>query len=1508
MKTRFFLALLALVFVLPAKSQSVEWANRIGDAQTQIADRARIDSQGNLYLSGWFSGTNVDFDPSPTGTFLLSSNGDFDGFVAKYDRDGNFKWAFRFGGAGRDQVLHIALDNAGNFFITGFFRGSGVDFNPGAATFSLSSNGDAGVDPGYGGDIFLAKYDTLGNFSWAFNIGGSSLYDSGVGLSSDHNNDVIVSGYFRENVDFDPGPGTTQLNASGGTAFLAKYTGAGAFLWAFNIGQSQADNSIFDVRVDAQNNIHFAGFFQGNNIDMDPSPAINMISSSGQADIVVAKYSPTGSLIWARSFGGSGWDVGFGLTLDASGSVYVTGTFSSSVIDFDPGPGVANAICNDSGNSFLLKLNQAGTFQFAFGLAGNGFVADYGSCITIDGQGNVLLGGRFDGTMDMDPGPGIANIISAGGADAFFAKYTSAGTYLCAGRIGGPDIEEVYEVLPLGNSFFVSGYFRSANADMDPGPGMLPMSSQGAEDMFFNRYYWDTQTPSGTLSGGVVCPGGTPRLTFNAQSGTPPFTLTINDGTTTVTYNNVQSGIPFAASPLPSSTTTYTLTSIRDANNCSPTVPANSSTTISFQPFTITATGGGAICAGDSVQLTASGASTYVWSPATGLSHPNGAQTKAAPSVTTTYKVIGSTSGGCIDSTTVTVTVLPRPVIAVNPAATTACAGDSVQLSASGAPDFSWSPSSGLSNPGIANPKAAPAVSTVYLVRATAANGCRDSAQVNVVVHPRPPLQVTPSDPSFCPGDSVQLQASGAASYQWIPAAGLNNAAIANPRAAPSATTSYRLVGTSAQGCKDSVSLLVTRNAAPVVTATAGAAVCAGDSVQLQASGGSSYQWSPPAGLSRTNIANPKAAPSGATVYEVVVTGANGCRDSATVTATILPRPTLQISAPAPGICLGDSLQLSASGGVSYQWSPASGLSNADIGNPKASPSATTTYRLLATGGNGCVDSAFYTVAVGGRPQINLQPAYSICRGDSALFTASGGGTYQWSPATGLSNAGIAQPKASPATTTTYRLIVTSPTGCADSAFTTLTVRPAPAVTTSVSGAVCAGDSAQLSASGGTAYQWSPASGLNNPLIAAPRAAPATTTSYRVVVTDAQGCRDSATLLVQVHPRPLIITSGNTALCRSDSVQLLASGGVSYLWTPAAGLSSASVAAPRSSPATTTRYGVRVTTGQGCSDTASLVVTVNEKPQITLTPPRSLCQGDTVQLSASGGQLYQWRPAASLTSAFTATPRAFPSTNTTYTVVVISAAGCRDSAQTTLTVTPRPQVSLGRDTALCSGRNLTLTPQPTSTGTYLWSTGSTGVSIQVNQPGSYWVAIQTAGCAAPVRDTIRVDTLGLPVVSLGADRFLCAFDTLRLGYRGRNIQSVLWSTGSTDSTIVISNAGRYRITARNACGSAQDDLFVEVEECNEDLYFPSGFTPNSDSKNDVFRAAVLPGVRVAQYELMIYNRWGELVFRTTDLRQGWNGTFRGVPQDTNTFVWMARYRKRTGEPEIIRKGTFVLIR
>lgn len=658
------------------------------------------------------------------------------------------------------------------------------------------------------------------------------------------------------------------------------------------------------------------------------------------------------------------------------------------------------------------------------------------------------------------------------------------------------------------------------------------------------------------------------------------------------------------ASPVatPTTTTTYTVTG-QDANGCTNTATV----TVTVNPLpNVTATGGTSICAGGSTTINGNGAATYVWTPATGLSCTSCTSPVATPGGTTTYIVTGTDANGCVDTGKITVNVNTKPTVNAG-TQKSICIGASTTLTATGAATYVWTPATGLSCTNCASPTANPITTTTYTVVGTAANGCTDTDQVQVIVNPLPTVNAG-TDKAICAGSSTFLSANGAATYVWTPATGLscNNCAV--PAASPATTTNYILTGTDVNGCVNTDTVKVTVNPIPdIIVNSSASVVCSGDNVQLNVSGANTYQWTPILGLSCNTCSNPVATPP-ATITYYVVGNSNGCTDTEKVTITVRPIPNIN-AGPDKIICEGNSDTLTATGGVSYQWAPASSLSCGNCATTVASPLTTTTYTVTGTDGDGCKATDNVTVTVNPSPDINAGEDKKLCSGSSVQLTATGGVSYVWKPGTSLSCTNCPDPTANPTATITYTVIGSDAIGCSDSDEVTITVIDKEALVIGPGDSICKGESTVLSASGASSYLWIPSAGLSDPTSPNPTATPEATTTYRLVAKQGDCFTDTASVTVLVHDLPKVDLGPDRNISGGSTIELIAEGNeiVKYEWTPANLVSCQDCKIVSTSPNKTTVYTVLVSNEFGCVAKDEVTVYVScDKSQVfvanTFTP------------------------------------------------------------------------------------------------------------------------------------------------------------------------------------------------------------------------------------------------------------------------------------------------------------------
>lgn len=563
---------------------------------------------------------------------------------------------------------------------------------------------------------------------------------------------------------------------------------------------------------------------------------------------------------------------------------------------------------------------------------------------------------------------------------------------------------------------------------------------------------------------------------------------------------------------------------------------------------------------------------------------------------------------------------------------------------------YQWSPTTGLSSPNIAQPIATITGQITYTLTAFDAVGCSGTDNVTITLLSNSNADAGP-DVQICPGDSVQVNASGGASYVWSPNTSITNNTIANPFLFPATTIDYIVQVTNNDGCVgyDTLNVLVYT---PSIQASANQLVCAGDTVQLTASGGASYTWTPNQNISNTTVANPLVWPASTTSYVVTGVDANNCEASDSVVVAVVPLPVANAGSDV-AVCEGSCVTLAASGGLTYAWSPSTGLSNPNVANPSACPTVNTDYVVTASilvQGVGCSSTDTVSVSINPVPTADAGPDGIVCNGVGVQLSASGGVSYSWSPSAGLSNATIANPTALPALPTEYVVTVTDANQCTDTDTALVDVFTVVATGDTI---VCIGDVAQLGAIGGVSWTWSPATGLSNINAQFPTANPTSTTTYTVTADDGTGCLATDDVTVTVSPLPNAFAGYDQGVCAGNFVQLNASGGVTYAWSPASGLSNPNISNPVVTfSSDTVTYSVVVTDAIGCSDSDTVTVWQEPLPVAVAGPDTTICIGQSVQLTAGGGQTYVWMPAAGLSNPNIQNPVATPLTTTTYTVTV----------------------------------------------------------------------------------------------------------------------------------------------------------------------------------------------------------------------------------------------------------------
>lgn len=509
------------------------------------------------------------------------------------------------------------------------------------------------------------------------------------------------------------------------------------------------------------------------------------------------------------------------------------------------------------------------------------------------------------------------------------------------------------------------------------------------------------------------------------------------------------------------------------------------------------------------------------------------------------------------------------------------------------------------------------------------------------------------------------------------------------------------------------------------------------------------------------------------------------------------------------------------SGGVppyTYIWNPSGQTNQTATG---LSPG---TYTVTVTDATGCVSTNTITVTFIPPAVINAGSNQTICIGGAVTLNASGGVSYAWFPSSGLSNSTIANPVATPTSTITYTVIGTDANGCTDSDSVTVTVNPLPGVNAGTDITICSGGSTTLSAQGTGTFSWSPSGSLSCTTCANPVASPSSQTSYTVTLTDANSCTNTDVVTVFIYPISSVNAGADISICFGASATLNATGTGNFQWSPSSGLSCASCPNPIANPTSTTTYTVTLTDANSCTNTDWVTVTVNPLPVPAPGPvPGYICPGFSDTIFASGGIIYSWSPASSLSNPNISNPVATPSVTTVYTVTVTDANGCVNSDTLLMLVAAKVPTFAGNDASICLGQtSVTLGGNPTSpNGTYYtWSPSAglsnTTVANPIASPTittTYIVTTTNDTCSGS--DTVTVFVNPVPVVSAGTDATICLNSSVVLNASGG--AGYLWTPAAGLNNPNVSNpvaspsvSTQYTCTITDANGCTNLDTVLII--------------------------------------------------------------------------------------------------
>ncbi|MDP4760111.1 MAG: gliding motility-associated C-terminal domain-containing protein [Crocinitomicaceae bacterium] len=1141
---------------------------------------------------------------------------------------------------------------------------------------------------------------------------------------------------------------------------------------------------------------------------------------------------------------------------------------------------------NETTSSISVTPNATTNYSVSYTLNG---------CNSAISSGTVTVSNVIDWANIQSPG---VSTICEGQPTSIFGQVFEPGVTNFAGQGPGITVEFAYNTVDTDPSTWPSASWTTANynpsgisLNNDEYSGVIPALTPGTYYYAF-RYtmngctsygaynatgggFWDgTNNVNGTL---IINPNITP--TFNPiaaecagtiLSPIPSTSLNGFTGTWTPALNNQQ-------------TTTYTFTP--SAGICATIASLN----IEINPLPVAAITPPATniltCSTANITLDATGGGTYSWSDGSTI-----LGTSSALNVTSlgTYTVTVTGANGCSATATQIITQnITPPMVSITPLASNilTCSTTSISLTANGTGDFAWT------NPTLISTNPLLTVSTPgnYTVTLTAANGCTGTATQSITQNITPPAAtiIAPSTTVItCTTTSISLTATGGGTYSWSDGMGIVGTSATIVVTSPG---TYTVTVTGTNGCTATAATTITQNTS---SPTAGINVpnttiltCATTNIPLTATGGGSYSWySGTANVGNTSslsVTNPG-------FYTVVVTAPNGCTSLTNIVITqdiVAPIASIANNTNSTILdCNTTQISLTGGGGISASWS--NGTTNV---SSTAALTVTTagTYTYTVTNANGCIDSESITITFTPNTIPTFNQIGAICENGAFTLPSTSTNNVQgtWSPAPNYS------------ATTTYTFQPNSGL-CANSTNMTVTVHPYPVISI-LNDTICNGQSTTINSTvnlpGGT-YIWTPTNGVTANILVSPTS----TTTYQVIYS-LFGCTDTSTS--EIFVKPVSIPQAiNQTICSGQTAQLVCTtpltGGV-FVWSN--GITNDTIVV---SPPSTTNYFV-VYNLNGClSSPVGVVISVNPIPALGINNS-TICAGSNALITAISnlpGGTYSWGTPGIVGAA----SQVFSPMNDTTITVSYTLNGCTSPiAVSSITVNPLPIATFSANvTQGCNPLSVTFSADDNTNSSYTWTTSNglnaTGsqadILFQMNGTFDVSLTANLNGCSVTetIANYIQVDNYPIALFEPSSEVFTEPNQTMYFMNNSLGAATYLWDFGdggiSTEegpAHLFENNEDGFDVvlTAVSTLGCSDTANYFIGFDPGLVYYIPNSFTPDGDMFNQTFNPVFTSGIDSYNYNLYVYNRWGELIFESSDPVIGWDGSIGEEGKDCQAGVY-----------------------
>jgi hypothetical protein len=1471
------------------------WGTYMGGANTDgsaLQTIPTVRTYGNsVYLAGSASSSGL----GTFGTHQPNLAGFGDVLLAKFNAaNGTQVWATYYGGTSEEYLNDLFVNSDGSLYIAG-----GT-----ASTTGIASAGAMQTTLGGGTDGFIARFDTLGVLTWGTYLGGS-LNDRAQAVITDGIGNVYVTGNAGSITGITTTGAFQEVYAGGANdIFLARINSTGtAKVWCTYWGGDGSEIG-YDLKIDPSGNLVVLGStgiltnVAGVVSNGLASPGAMYSSPLGNRDVVVGKFTNTGSRLWSTYYGGSQYDMATVMDLDENGDILIAGDgFLNGATSFNAYNGP---------NSSDLSSNC--TYQPAVAGSIDVFITK------ISTDGNTRLWSTYYGSTD--------------GERAFAFKYMGNGNFLVAGSTNSV------------TGLSTSGAHQTVG-DAGPGSsgGWLARFSDGAAPS-------DVMVTATTLSPmtQTACALGIPATIIgNAVSlyNPPGFTSPIfyqwqSANTATGPWTDMTGEIFKDLQPLASQTTKYyrRLVKVNDGYCDTKTVDSSAVASVVINGNTAPIANANGpqwyVCGAGANTVTLNGSATggsgvyssYQWYAGSDLSNPAATTANYTPTVTdiTTYTLKVTDNAGCIDIDQVTV----APAIANAGPDVSMCENSGgVQIGtpgiAGGSVTYSWTPATSLSCTNCAQPVASPAATTAYQLTTTVTRkdgttcSTTDDVTVTFVTAPTGGVNFGGIDQTICKNTPVVLGVvnDAAATYNWSPTSYLNASNIYNPTFD---------AGTNAVACPMIYTVTAAKSGCTFtdqvnVTVIDASTSMDGQTVNCQAwsngntnnCSGATYSWQlvsgpgvVPTGTSLSGGgANGYLTNTGSTnaVYQRTTT-VNGvtCTSGPITIAPCGPSggcPIISIQVLTPQGCPkvfgSQDLQLYV-GGINaadyyFSWTPVGIMDNPTAPSVNITSTTATTVNVTVTNkytGQVCVapgmpiNNPAWSLPVLTTTDKNTCPSTPVAIGEPS----ASGFSYNWSPATGLNLSNISNPVATLSTTASYIVTKTdNASGCKTTDNVTVNVSDIN-FDAGPNHTVCNGATVTLGTvpGGSYTYSWTPTNAAwtngTGPTNANPQVLFAgSNQTFNVTITDpVSGCQktDAVTLSGTIIPGEYAGPAVGP-LCPGETAQLgtTAVANASYSWSPATGLSCTTCASPTvTAGAASQTYSVTVSY-PGCSTpvTDNVTVSVNTLPAVTLTD-KNVCPSTPTNIGIGGAgntatlagvTSYLWSPASGLSCSNCASPNANPQATTTYNVVITLSNGCVINED--VVVTPSVIATAKPDATICPGGSVVLGSPAVPNVTYAWtvlsgtagSVNPTNVAQPTANPTATTVYRLTAtgtgpnaGCTITDDATVTVKTL--PAITVTGNTAVCQNSTTILSvnpvtpniiYQWSPLSGVV-SPNSPSTVVMPSATTMYRVTQTDLNSGCSDYKEVNVTVWPNNVTATGGAITVCPSSTDTLPLTVSP--------------------------------------------------------------------